>query len=69
MRNDSKPADEGKDFHYTQGGREDYCRTKCNDAETCSGYEFDEKKQSCKHWSGKIKGNYTDYNKTEVING
>lgn len=69
MRNDSKPAIEGNDFHYTTGGTEPYCRQKCNDAQTCSAFEFDAKKTSCKHWLGSVKGNYTDYNKTEVIAG
>lgn len=65
MRNDTHAPVEGKDFHYTSGSKEDYCRTKCNAASTCSGYEFDKKKDSCKHWSWahSLRGNYTDYAK------
>lgn len=63
VRNDTYESEEGKDYFYTSGGSESYCRTKCNAATTCAGYEFNLKEKACKHlyWKHNMRGNHTDY--------
>jgi len=64
IRNDTQPAVEGNDYIYATGGTEDYCRIKCDQAHTCSAYEFDSKLKACKHWYGQVRGNSTHTNGT-----